>query len=79
MKINIEGCVNTLSKECEAFYYNYGKDGRNYTARAVYPCFYDPDDSTFVVVNFDPDQTLVILIFFIAIPFGKYTNITTWM
>ena len=42
MKINIEGCVNTLSMECMAFYHDYGKDGRNYTARAVYPCYYDP-------------------------------------
>ena len=45
MKINIEGCVNTLSMECMAFYYEYGKDGRNYTARAVYPCYFDPGNS----------------------------------
>ncbi|TRY79645.1 hypothetical protein TCAL_12607 [Tigriopus californicus] len=70
MKINIEGCVNTLAKECMAFHHNYGKDGRNYTARAVYPCFYDPFDSNFVVVNFDPDHTLVLLIMFVTIPFG---------
>ena len=42
LRINIEGCVNTLSMECMAFYHEYGKDGRNYTARAVYPCYYDP-------------------------------------
>lgn len=69
MKINIEGCVNTLSMECMNFYADYGKDGRNYTARAVYPCFYDPFDPDFVVISFDPDQTLMLLIFFIAIPF----------
>lgn len=74
MKINIEGCVNTLAKECMAFHHNYGKDGRNYTARAVYPCFYDPFDSNFVVVNFDPDHTLVLLIMFVTIPFGECTN-----
>ena len=25
LKINIEGCVNTLSEECKAFYDKYGK------------------------------------------------------
>ena len=25
LKINIEGCVNTLSEECTAFYEEYGK------------------------------------------------------
>ena len=25
LKINIEGCVNTLSEECKAFYNKYGK------------------------------------------------------
>ena len=71
LKINIEGCVNNLDMECMRFYHKYGKDGRNYTARAVFPCYYDPYDSDFVVVNFDPDQTLVLLILFVTIPFGE--------
>jgi hypothetical protein len=25
LKVNIEGCVNTLSEECKAFYEKYGK------------------------------------------------------
>ena len=33
LRINIEGCVNTLSEECKAFYRMFGGDGRNYTAR----------------------------------------------
>ena len=72
LKINIEGCVNNLDMECMRFYHKYGKDGRNYTARAVFPCYYDPTDSDFVVVNFDPDQTLVLLILFVTIPFGEF-------
>lgn len=28
LKINIEGCVNTLAEECKAFYADYGRDGR---------------------------------------------------
>ncbi len=65
MKINMEGCVNTLAMECMAFYHNFGGDGRNYTARSVYQCFYDPNNPDFVVINYDPDQVgckiLVIL------------------
>ncbi len=70
LKINIEGCVNTLSEECKAFYKDYGRDGRNYTARAIYPCYYDPEDPDFVVINFNPKKTLMLLIFFAAIPGG---------
>jgi hypothetical protein len=70
MKINIGGCVNTLAMECMAFYRNYGGDGRNYTARAVYQCYYDPFNPDFVVINFNPDKTLTVLIFFVTIPMG---------
>ena len=44
LKINIEGCKNNLNMSCMAFYANYGGDGRNYTARAVYECFFDPNN-----------------------------------
>ena len=70
MKINIAGCVNTLSAECMDFYHKYSGDGRNYTARKVYECYYDPKDPEFVVINFDPDSTLTLLILFITIPCG---------
>ena len=30
LKINIEGCVNTLSEECKSFYDKYGKFLRNF-------------------------------------------------
>uniref|UniRef100_A0A0K2TXH1 Uncharacterized protein n=1 Tax=Lepeophtheirus salmonis TaxID=72036 RepID=A0A0K2TXH1_LEPSM len=70
LKINIEGCVNTLSEECNSFYDNYGKDGRNYTSRAVYPCFYDPENYEFVVIDFNPSKVLLLLILFSTIPGG---------
>nr|XP_040567981.1 uncharacterized protein LOC121117603 [Lepeophtheirus salmonis] len=79
LKINIEGCVNTLSKECTDFYENYGKDGRNYTSRAIYPCYYDPFDPDFVVINFDPDKTLMLLILFSAVPGGILILSCTYM
>lgn len=70
LKFNMEGCSNWLSEECTTFYDFYGRDGRNYTARAIFPCFYDPHDPDYVVINFNPDKTLMLLVFFAAIPGG---------
>ena len=74
LKINIEGCVNTLSMECMNFYNIFGKDGRNHTARAVYECYYDPFDPDFVVIDFNPKQTLMQLVFFSVIPGNGHSN-----
>ena len=49
-----------------------GRDGRNYTARAIYPCWYDPENPDFVVIDFNPSKTLMLLIFFVAIPGGVF-------
>jgi hypothetical protein len=38
--------------------------------RASYPCYYDPFDPDFVVINYNPDKTLLELIFFATIPGG---------
>ena len=70
LKFNMEGCSNWLSEECTKFYDFYGRDGRNQTARAIFPCFYDPHDPDYVVINFNPDKTLMLLVFFAAIPGG---------
>ena len=79
LKINIEGCVNTLSEECTAFYNVYGRDGRNYTARAIYQCYYDPENPDFVVINFNPDKTLMLLVLFASIPGGIMVLSCTYM
>ena len=49
---NAEGCVNTLSMECMDFYHRYGRDGSNYTSRAVFDCYYNPDDGRETVKEF---------------------------
>ena len=54
------------------FVFFSGLDGRNYTARAIYQCWYDPDNPDFVVIDFNPSKTLMILIFFITIPGGIF-------
>lgn len=47
LKINFEGCVNTLRDECRTFLNDYGKDGSDHNARARFPCFYSPLDPSF--------------------------------
>jgi hypothetical protein len=49
---NMEGCVNTLSMECQQFYTMYGKDGANYTSPISYDCYYDPANTLYVVIDF---------------------------
>ena len=46
LMINLEGCVNTLRDECKEFFRIYAKDGSDHNARARFPCFYSPSDTT---------------------------------
>ena len=32
----------------------YGRDGANYTSRAIFDCYYDPSYNTSVVVDYEP-------------------------
>lgn len=52
LMINLEGCVNTLRDECKEFFRTYAKDGSDHNARARFPCFYSPSDTTFAVQVF---------------------------
>ena len=70
LMINHEGCVNTLQEECELFYEAYGRDGRNQTSPARFPCFYAPHNSDFVVKRFDLDKTKWVFLMFFTIPAG---------
>lgn len=65
---NIEGCVNTLSMECQHFYAAYGKDGANYTSPVSYDCYFDPDNTEYVVVDFTPERTMMFLVFWSVLP-----------
>jgi hypothetical protein len=67
IKINLEGCVNTLSKECTDFYRVHGRDGRNATSRSIYPCYYDAALGI-SVIQYNPAATLRLLILFASIP-----------
>lgn len=65
---NMQGCVNTLSMECQSFYTDYGKDGANYTSPVSYDCFFDPNNKEYVVVDFSPARSMMFLIFWSLFP-----------
>lgn len=68
LMINTEGCVNTLSYECNAFYRLYGRDGRNQTSPSRFPCYYAPHNPEFVVRNYDPARTKYYFLLFFVVP-----------
>lgn len=65
---NQEGCVNTLAMECMDFFHRLGRDGANYTQRAVFDCYYDPTESDYVVVDYMPERTFKFLLLWSIIP-----------
>ncbi|XP_015594490.1 uncharacterized protein LOC107267381 isoform X2 [Cephus cinctus] len=66
--INLEGCVNTLRGECRDFLVSHGRDGDNQTAQSRYPCYYNRNDSFFVVARFDLNKTRTELLVAIIVP-----------
>ncbi|KAK6631749.1 hypothetical protein RUM43_013813 [Polyplax serrata] len=53
LKINLDGCVNTLMDECKEFLRVYGKDGTDHNARARFPCYYSESNPDWVVARFN--------------------------
>ncbi|KAG5666456.1 hypothetical protein PVAND_014483 [Polypedilum vanderplanki] len=53
LMINLEGCVNTLRDDCKKFFRIYAKNRADYNAKARFPCFYSPIDTSFAVQQFD--------------------------
>lgn len=66
--INQEGCVNTLSMECMDFYYRYGRDGANYTSRAIFDCYYNEMDNSSAILDYQPKRTFFFLILWSVLP-----------
>ncbi|XP_015119034.1 uncharacterized protein LOC107042490 [Diachasma alloeum] len=66
--INLEGCVNTLRGECRDFLHTHGRDGDNQTAQSRYPCYYNKNDSFFVVARFNLEKTRIELLIATIVP-----------
>ena len=52
-KVNHGGCVNTLNEECKHWIEFHGRDGKNHTAKARYPCYFMANNTEFVVTRHD--------------------------
>ncbi|KAL0124248.1 hypothetical protein PUN28_006239 [Cardiocondyla obscurior] len=70
--INLERCVNTLRGECKQFQISHGRDGDNQTAQSRYPCYYNKNDSLFVVARFDLKKTRTELLIAVIVPAGLF-------
>lgn len=68
LRVNLEGCVNTLRDECLDFFSKFGRDGRNSTARSIFPCFYNTNNPQRAIVNYDKEATYTFLVLFSTIP-----------
>ncbi|XP_076658051.1 tipE homolog 4 phospholipid transfer protein isoform X1 [Halictus rubicundus] len=76
--INLEGCVNTLKGECKDFLTSHGRDGDNQTAQSRYPCYYNKNNSYFVVARFDLNKTRTELLIAVIVPSGLFVmSLTT--
>ena len=68
LRVNYEGCVNTLREECAVFLSDMGHDGRNETSPSRFPCYYAPHNSDFVVGRYDPNLTRWVFLVFFVVP-----------
>ena len=66
--INTEGCVNTLRKECTAFFQTHAHDGSDRITPDRYPCYYTDKFDKFVVGKFEPNFTRLLLLLASGVP-----------
>ena len=45
----------TSEKLC-LFSFRFARDGANYTARAVYDCYYNNEDPSYVILDYYPER-----------------------
>jgi len=68
LKMNHEGCSNSLSEECTLFHDDHGKDGRNYTTRSRFPCYFTKKQNDFVASFLDLEVSHAYYVFMLVVP-----------
>ena len=68
LRINNDGCVNTLKKECKAFFETHAHDGLDGITPDRFPCFFTNKSSEYVIGQFDPETTSIILLIASILP-----------
>jgi len=72
LKINDQGCVNTLREECKAWTAVHSRDGANSTARARFPCFVMRNNTDYVVTRHSVAEIEKYLLFMLTIPLSLW-------
>ncbi|XP_045117723.1 uncharacterized protein LOC123508234 isoform X1 [Portunus trituberculatus] len=62
LRINNDGCVNTLMKECKAFFATHAHDGSDGVTQDRFPCYFTDKSSEYVIGKFNPDLTATLLL-----------------
>ncbi|XP_076031685.1 uncharacterized protein LOC143019665 [Oratosquilla oratoria] len=68
LRINSEGCVNTLRKECKAFFLDHAHDGSDGITPDRFPCYYTDSCSDFVIAKYNPSMTRLYLMLTATLP-----------
>ncbi|CAL4120873.1 unnamed protein product, partial [Meganyctiphanes norvegica] len=68
LRINPEGCVNSLMDECKAFFETHAHDGFDGYTRDRYPCYYTDKTDDYVIGKFNPAVTTLYLLLASCIP-----------
>lgn len=66
--INIDGCVNTLSKECTRWLNEKGRDGSDGMHPSIYSCLLTPTDSSYVITDYNGVSTRNQLLLAVIVP-----------
>lgn len=62
LRINPDGCVNTLRKECTAFFKTHAHDGADGITPDRFPCYYTHRSEEYVIGQYDPKFTTTLLL-----------------
>ena len=59
---------HSYSNHVTHWHCRYGRDGANYTSRAIFDCYYNENDNSSVVIDYQPKRTLFFLLLWSVMP-----------
>ena len=68
VKINIDGCVDTLRSQCTGWLAQRMVDGSDGRHPAVYPCHVTPLSSDYVITDYDRPETIRQVVLAVTVP-----------
>ncbi|XP_064114278.1 uncharacterized protein LOC135220759 isoform X2 [Macrobrachium nipponense] len=68
LRINPDGCVNTLRKECKAFFDTHAHDGYDGMTPDRFPCYFTDQMNEYVIGKFNPSLTHLMMLLASLLP-----------